>query len=165
MNFKIETMKIKILIIALLCPIFMIAQPPISKKKMEQIESQKIAFISTELDLSPEEAQVFWPVYNQYSKELKTFHDNRREGPKKINKNLSDLSDAELEKILDDMIDGFANMQMQEIKIKRKYHIEFKKVLSIQKLALLYKSERKFKGKLLRRLKEGRNKREGKRDR
>jgi hypothetical protein len=143
----------------------MLAQPPISKKKMEQIESQKIAFISTELDLTPEEAQVFWPVYNQYSKELRAFHDNRREGPKKINKNLSDLSDAELEKILDDMIGEFANMQMQEVKIKKKYHIEFKKVLSIQKVALLYKSERKFRGKLLRRLKEGRNKREGKRDR
>ena len=155
MNFKIDTMKIKTLIIALLCPIFMLAQPPISKKKMEQIESQKIAFISTELDLSTEEAQVFWPVYNQYSNELKTLRDNRLKGSKKLNKNLSNIADAELEKILDDMIDRFANMKMQEVKVKKKYHIEFKKVLSIQQVALLYKSERKFKGELLKRLKQG----------
>ena len=35
------------------------------KKEFERIQSEKIAFITQELDLSPEEAQVFWPVYNQ----------------------------------------------------------------------------------------------------
>ena len=144
--------KLKILIITLLCPLFMLAQPPLSEKKMKQIESQKIAFLTKDLDLSPEEAQDFWPVYNQYSKEMKAFHDKRREGPKKLNKDLSNLSDKELEKMLDNMIDGFEQIQTQEIDIKKKYHTEFKKVLSIQQVAILYRSERKFKGELLRRL-------------
>jgi|KNS12BottometaT_FD_k123_189652_1 hypothetical protein len=150
-------MNLKTLIIALLCPIFMMAQPPISEKKMKQIESQKIAFITTELDLSPEQAQVFWPVYNQYSKEVKSLHDKRREGPKKINKDLSTLSDEKLEEILDAMIEGFAKIHMQEVELKKKYHTEFKKVMTIQQVAILYRSERKFKGELLRRLKQGRD--------
>ncbi|MFT3682829.1 MAG: hypothetical protein QM791_21405 [Ferruginibacter sp.] len=40
-------------------------------KKQQDIEALKVAFISKELQLTPEEAQQFWPVYNQYSGELK----------------------------------------------------------------------------------------------
>ena len=35
----------------------------------DKMMSEKIAFITTELELTPEEAQVFWPVYNQIAKE------------------------------------------------------------------------------------------------
>jgi Spy/CpxP family protein refolding chaperone len=35
------------------------------------IESLKIAFLTKQLDLTPDEAQKFWPVYNQYTMELK----------------------------------------------------------------------------------------------
>ena len=41
-------------------------------KKQQDIEALKVAFISKELQLTPEEAQQFWPVYNQYSNEMKT---------------------------------------------------------------------------------------------
>ena len=41
--------------------------PPMDNPKMQNIEALKIAFISRQLELTPDEAQVFWPVYNQYS--------------------------------------------------------------------------------------------------
>lgn len=37
----------------------------------EQIDAIKIGFITKKLDLSPDEAQKFWPVYNQYSGEIR----------------------------------------------------------------------------------------------
>lgn len=37
----------------------------------DAIESLKIAFLTKQLSLTPEEAQKFWPVYNQYTMELK----------------------------------------------------------------------------------------------
>ena len=36
-----------------------------------RLEALKIAYITKRLDLSPEEAQKFWPIYNQYAEELK----------------------------------------------------------------------------------------------
>ena len=42
-----------------------------NKKKQQGIDALKVAFISKELALTPDEAQKFWPVYNQYAKELK----------------------------------------------------------------------------------------------
>ena len=35
------------------------------------LESLKIAFLTKQLNLTPEEAQKFWPVYNQYTQELR----------------------------------------------------------------------------------------------
>jgi hypothetical protein len=52
--------------------------PLASEKKQQGIDALKVAFISKELELTPDEAQKFWPVYNQYAKELKKTltHDN-----------------------------------------------------------------------------------------
>ncbi len=36
------------------------------ERMQSRIESQKIAFITQKLDLSPSEAQQFWPIYNEY---------------------------------------------------------------------------------------------------
>jgi hypothetical protein len=41
------------------------------RMEMERLESAKIGFLTQKLDLSPREAEKFWPVYNQYQKELK----------------------------------------------------------------------------------------------
>jgi Skp family chaperone for outer membrane proteins len=40
-------------------------------KRFQRIEAIKIAYITRELDLSPEESQKFWPLYNNYFEELK----------------------------------------------------------------------------------------------
>ena len=49
---------------------------------MEQLESAKIGFFTTRMELTPEEASKFWPVYNEYNKALcdarKATRDNYR---------------------------------------------------------------------------------------
>ena len=48
-------------------------EPPANPdQKGQNIEALKVAFISKELNLTPQEAEKFWPVYNQYSDELRT---------------------------------------------------------------------------------------------
>ena len=65
------------LLFALIATIGAFAQqgpPPAGEKKYpspDEIMSQKIAFFTQELDLTPEEAQKFWPVYNAGWKRLK----------------------------------------------------------------------------------------------
>ena len=52
------------------------AEPELSEKQQENVKALEIAFITKELDLNPDEAQKFWPVYNQYSKEINEAHKN-----------------------------------------------------------------------------------------
>ena len=52
------------------------AQP---QKRGERIEALKIAYITQALKLTSEEAQVFWPVYNTYTSEIKTARQSTKE--------------------------------------------------------------------------------------
>lgn len=58
--------------------IFLFALPVMAQKRekseydKEKLESAKVAFITQRLDLSPEQAEKFWPAYNQHSKEKRS---------------------------------------------------------------------------------------------
>ena len=140
-------MNTKILIITMLCPLFILGQNHRMDKKREKIEVQKIAFITKQLDLTPEEAQKFWPVYNQFSDARKQLREQHKENRKDID----NLSDSEIEKLIDNHI----ILDQKELDLKKKYHTEFKKVLSNKKVAKLYHAEHMFNKDLLRRLKGG----------
>jgi len=63
----------KKLIVALLiglAPLISLNAQPDARNE-DAIESIKIAFLTKQLELTPEEAQKFWPIYNQYAAELK----------------------------------------------------------------------------------------------
>ena len=41
------------------------------QEKKEQIKALKVAFITTELNLTPEEAAKFWPIFNAFEDKQK----------------------------------------------------------------------------------------------
>lgn len=63
------------------------AQERLSEEKRKEFESQKIAFFTKELDLSPEEAVKFWPLYNEMGKKM-------REAEGEMRKKARDMRDA-----------------------------------------------------------------------
>jgi len=134
----------------MLCPLFIFSQN-ISEEKRKKIESQKIAFITKALDLSSEEAQVFWPVYNNFSDEMKIIKKKRREVFSKARKNRSSLTEKEIGNIIDERL----KMEQKTLDLKVKYNKEFQKVISNKKIAALYHAEEEFKKELLNRIKEG----------
>jgi hypothetical protein len=115
------------------------------RQMRDRVESMKIGFITKRLDLTPEEAQKFWPVYNAYSDELEKLRKGRRENIMNARENFDSMSDAELEKTVDNEI----SFRSGELDIVKKYHPKFKSVLPIKKVAMLYKAEEDFKRKLL----------------
>jgi hypothetical protein len=44
----------------------------------EKVEAIKVAYITKELNLTSSEAEKFWPVYNEYFKELKKARDENK---------------------------------------------------------------------------------------
>lgn len=107
----------------------------------ERLRSEKIAFLTVELNLTPEEAQVFWPVYNKVQKEL----DQARTEIMKSFKELKEAtesgkSDKELALLLDKHFQ--AKIRMDEL--DNSTLESFKKVLPMDKVAKLYVAEEKF---------------------
>ncbi|MES2848847.1 MAG: hypothetical protein V4685_07300 [Bacteroidota bacterium] len=116
------------------------ATPEVSEKKQQDIEALKAAFITKELDLTPDEAQKFWPVYNQYEKEM--------EAVIKIKKS-DDV----------DVIDR----QEKVLNIRKKYKDQFTKVLgNQQRMNRLFNAEGKFRKILIRAVQQRQMKRAAK---
>ena len=145
--------KLKTLFIIMLCPLFIFSQN-ISEEKRKKIESQKIAFITKALDLSSEEAQVFWPVYNDFSDEMKTIRKKRKEVYSKARKNRSSLTEKEIGIIIDERL----KMEQETLDLKVKYNKEFQEVISNKQISALYHAEEEFKKELLHRIKKGKDK-------
>ena len=120
------------------------------QEKKENIESMKIAFLTTKLDLTPEEAQKFWPVYNQYNDKLQELRKKRREDERLAKKNFEELSDKEVEQAIDNDL----AFRQKELDLQKEYNTKFKAVLPIKKVSRLYNAEEQFKRVLIHKLKD-----------
>jgi len=117
------------------------------QKKREMLQSHKVAYITQKLDLTPEEAEKFWPVYNKMNKEVESTHKAYRAKMKAAKEQEKELTDKQIEDLINE---GFANEQ-KVLDIRKQYNDEIKKAIPIQKVAKLYRAERTFKKEMLKR--------------
>ena len=154
MSFKNKNMKRIILIASTLFVASQIgfAQPNQAKKgdRKEKIEAMKVAYITDKLDLTPKEAQQFWPVFNEFDDKLKGLRQERRKDTKDGMDNLDQLSDKEVETLIDSEI-GY---RQRELDLMKEYHAKFKAVLPARKVAKLYRAQEDFKRELLKKIQE-----------
>jgi len=117
--------------------------PPPPPMDDDKIEALRVAFLTKYLDLSTEEAQKFWPVYNAMQKEIdavRTSESDLRKG-----KDVDAMTDEELNKMINQHFDN----EQKLLDIKKKYLEEFKKILSLKKVALLADAENEFKREVM----------------
>lgn len=114
------------------------------RERYEQIEAIKVAFITSKLDLNTEEAQKFWPVYNNYQKELMELMKKRREDRQKTNIDPNDKINADLA------------YESRMLDLKKKYKKLYLKAIPPEKILLLYQAEREFREHLIKQLKHRR---------
>ena len=111
----------------------------------DRLESLKIAHITERLGLTSKEAQIFWPVYNEYSDELEALKEEHDALKREVRQTLL----ATGEEGLDEMADKYLENTGKKWKIQQKYHERFKEVLPIRKVIQLYKAEEDFNQKIL----------------
>lgn len=121
------------------------------QEMFEKIKAEKISYFTTKLDLTPTEAQAFWPVYNEYEKKrfdiMRQIHDFERMPDDKF----ASLSDSEIDKQTEKYIQTFD----QQAKLLREYNTQFQKILPNKKVLLLYRTENQFRAHLIREYKRG----------
>jgi hypothetical protein len=141
-----------LLIAALSIPACALAQdddlPQLPEDRRQEIKAQKTAFLTQRMDLTPEEAQKYWPVFNQFDKEIEA---NRKE-MRDIRKEMKEtgMSDADAAKSLDHML---AALQ-KELDIRKQYTGEFKKVVGASKTLRMFKAEKDFNRELVKRIRD-----------
>jgi len=118
------------------------------RSKEERIQALRVAFITEELALTPEQSQGFWPLYNELQGKLKVLKKNHKKRP-----DIDNMSDVELEALLENHL----KMEEEKIALHRSYAQRFKKVITIRQIVKLTQSEHRFRKELLRRAKERRD--------
>lgn len=115
------------------------AQGKLTDEKRKEIDAQKVAFYTRELDLSPSEAAVFWPLYNEMQKKSWDI-----EG--EVRKEYRDLRDAKNLKEADykEAIGKMLASEMKLQKLKEEYYQKMLAVLPASKIWKLGEAERKF---------------------
>ena len=125
------------------------AQEP-KNSRFEKIQSMKIGFITERLNLTPEEAEVFWPIYNDFQNRRDKINRDRNKTNHFFIDHVDNMSDKEIEATLDDYI----KYHKQETDLLIEYHEKFKKALPPKKVMKLYISELQFRGFLLEQLRD-----------
>lgn len=118
-------------------------------KRKEQIKSQKVAFITNKLQLTVEESQQFWPLYNEKNKKSEDIDKQERNIMQNYIKNKETLNNKELEVMADKLME----FELTSSKLDAEYYQLYKKVLPINKILELCEAERQFKHELLKQLK------------
>ncbi len=108
------------------------------QKRSEKVEALKRAFITSELALTPVEAEKFWPVYNAHEESQKT---NR-----KALKKVMDKMDAvgENQKAFESLNNEISTLRMKEVEEDSNFMIACSKVIGVQKTAKLPSIEKEF---------------------
>ena len=121
-----------------------------AKQWQERLESEKIAFLTNEMSLTPKEAQAFWPLYNQAQKE-------QREAIGESMKTFGELDKALREgktgKELNNLLERYAKA-IDNQNVSSKYLKEYLKVLPAEKVGQLFIGEEKFRQSQIHRLRQ-----------
>lgn len=109
-----------------------------------RIQTARIAFLTERISISPEQAQQFWPVYNEYT--------NKRQSYRKDLRNLQQSYSAEMsEEKTRQMVQEFAKLRAEQGALDKEYFNKFLTILKPSQVAELIKAEHAFTKAMLRR--------------
>ena len=117
-------------------------------QRLGQLENAKIAFITNRVSLTQDQAQKFWPLYNEFS-------DRRRE----LNRNgrllRRDITEGMTDQQLRESFTQSFNTRQQELNLEKDYFEKFQKVISLRQVVQLFQAERDFTKEVIKRVASG----------
>ena len=142
MNYLFRTL----LLLCLLAAVPAVAQQGArSGGRLSQLENAKIAYLTEKVALTPDQAQKFWPLYNEFTAK-------RRE----LSRRLRQLRPANTDGLSDQQIKESLNqsfvLRQQEITLEKDYFERFQRVISVRQVGRLALAERQFTKEVLKRV-------------
>ena len=118
----------------------------------ERVRSEKVAFLTSEIDLTESEAQVFWPIYNQIQKEQR---ENFEAVQKAFDAMAKGVQEGKSAKEMDKLVKAYIDAKEKGEGVETKYLNKLMKALPADKVARYYLAEEKFRHQQIGRLGNG----------
>ena len=132
-----------ILIVGLLLVPFLISSQ-VRERAKDKVEAQRVAFMTRQMDLTPEESAAFWPLYNEHRNKLESL----RKGLNLDEQRVRDMPDGEVDILLDKMIE----MEYRRTDLRKEFVQKLKSVLPARKILMIEPLERAFNREILKRI-------------
>lgn len=114
---------------------------PANARTNEKIRAAHAAYITQRLELTPEEAEKFWPLYHEYTEKRRRLRHQLREAHRE---------EANEEKLLElDLA-----IQQDELNLEKEYSQKFLTVIPAEKLIKLRQAEADFRKLILRQIQQ-----------
>lgn len=123
------------------------------KPDRDKIAALKVAYITEKLDLTTQEAQVFWPIYNTHEKDMEAL---RQKDRTLIRGKLSDV-DAMSEKEAQKLLKQYIAFEEEEDKLDSAFYERVGKEISAKKSMLLLRAKEDFKRHLIKQYRSKKN--------
>lgn len=115
------------------------------QQKRDQVKAMKIAFITSELNLTPDEAAKFWPLFNEFEEKQKAIRQDKIKNYIDRSQGSDKLTEKEAQNLLNQM--ETAEEELHQL--RKKFVANLKGVLPATKILKLKKAEEEFSKKLL----------------
>jgi len=123
----------------------------------EKIKSIKVAYITEQLSLTPAEAEVFWPVYNDFENRRNKIRDERKKVIENFRNKAENMTENDISKVLDEYIGFFTT----ENDLMIQYNNNLKEILPPEKVMKLHLAEIQFRHHLIEKLRDQRGRGRG----
>lgn len=143
-NYKVKAMK-KVIILLLIILMFPFFRSEAQNPNLEKLNNYKIGFFTKKLNFTSEEAEKFWPVYNEYQDQRNLIQVEKIQIIKNFNLNENTLSNDQLTELGDKLI----NTIVQESSLAVAFHKKIKEILPPAKVIKYYQAENQYKTQLL----------------
>ncbi|RKE95018.1 sensor of ECF-type sigma factor [Ichthyenterobacterium magnum] len=118
------------------------------QKRGKHIKALKIAFITERLDLTTEEAEQFWPVYNAFETQRESLRKESRELRRGLD--IETISDKEA----NDLVNSLISLENKRHSIQTNQIKDLLKVLPAKKIILLKATEDAFNKRMFEEMKK-----------
>jgi hypothetical protein len=115
------------------------------QQRWEEMKAKRAAYYTEKIALTSEEAQLFWPVFNELQEKKWKLHMQMSAQFRNGKKDEQGRPIFDFAKVNDELI----RIKVQEASLDRVYHEKFKKILCPEKLFRYYGAERDWANKLL----------------
>ena len=118
----------------------LLAQRPTLDEIKAKLRADKVAYLTTRIDLTPDEAEKFWPVYNEFDNKRVDIQMARFNLERKITHSKDTLTDDDIIKFIKE----YNSNKLVEEELNVKYYERFLKILPPKKVLSLYQVEKEF---------------------
>lgn len=121
----------------------------ISQAQNKSVESARVAFISQKINITPAQAEKFWPLYN----ELNNKKTEIRQSVRDIYAKMALPSEQTNEKIKT-YLQQIASLKHEDVNLEKEYYTRYLQIISAKQLADLIAAEKEFQKILIKKVSE-----------